>query len=36
MNVISAEDVLELMISDSLLTRFIDSSVPLPTNFKGS
>jgi len=36
MNVISAEDVLELMISDSLLTRFIDTSVPLPKNFRGS
>ncbi|KUG24878.1 hypothetical protein ASZ90_005314 [hydrocarbon metagenome] len=36
MNVISAEDVLELMKSDSLLTRFIDISVPIPNNFRGS
>jgi len=36
MNVISAEDVLELMKSDSLLSRFIDTSVPLPQNFRGS
>lgn len=36
MNVISAEDILELMMSDSFLTRFIDTSVPLPKNFIGS
>jgi hypothetical protein len=35
MNVISAEDVLELMKSDSLLTRYIDTSVPIPSNFRG-
>lgn len=36
MNVISTDDVLELIKSDSLLSRFIDTSVPIPKNFRGS